>query len=329
MKAAYLIIGFSIFSPQTALAQWAVKDAAAFGALNALFWSQQSERKAEAARDQVRAKIQDTQHQQTLSQWATHIQQLKAGWEILKETRGLINRQLGFITRIQNATGDPLKVADLTFQNINKEIFSRGGLVDDISGWIKQSETFNEWGKLLEELFKPFDINKLNSDELEKSRLKRRKAIEQAYQEAEALHAKTRTLQQKLVEFIQGVRVSAGASTTLTGMQRVGLHLSVTEKGMRSAVGIGEDLARRLRDLKARTDNRDVMESEAERQVRSSKHKEAAKRASIHARFTYNDTRRRRRPRNRLSAGVSIGSNGKVRTHSSMRVSVPIKYNLK
>ncbi|PWU07032.1 MAG: hypothetical protein C5B47_06745 [Verrucomicrobia bacterium] len=322
------MIGISIFSSQAALAQWAVKDAAAFSALSALWGSQQAERKAEVVRHEARMRMQDLQHQETLGQWGEHIKQLKVGWEILKQTRSLINRQLGFIQQIQNVTDNPLKLMDITLQHLDKEIFSRDGLVDDIANWLKQSETFSEWEKLLEELFKPFDIKKVNSDELGKARLKRRETIERAHREAEALQSKSRTLREKLMMVIQGIRVSASASTTITGMQRVGLHLALTEKGMRSAIGVGEDLASRLRDLKTRADNRDVLEGEAERQIRHSKHQEAGKNASLRARFTYDDTRRRRRPRNRISAGVSVGSNGKVRTHSSMRVSVPVKYDL-
>ncbi len=327
MKTPYLIIGIILFSSKTIFAQSAVIDVAAVSALQMLLMAQKKEQVSEEIRHRQRITKQTMQHSETLSQWSANFARLKEHWKVLDKTRGLINEQLGFIKQLQNATGNPVKLVDLTFRHIDKEIFSRGGLVDDISGWLKKSENFSEWGKLLEELFKPFDINKLNSDELEKSRLERRKAIDRAYREAEALHAKTRTLQQKLVEFIQGVRVHAGASTTLTGMQKVGLHLAVTEKGMRSAMEIGEDLARRLGNLKTRADNRDVLEDEAERQECNKKHKEAAERASIRARITYDDIRRRRRPRNHISAGVSIGNKGKIKTRTSMRVNVPIKMN--
>lgn len=336
MKTSFLILSLGIASSQMLTAQMLVEDTAALGLLSGLLNMEAVRHKEEMAVREFQhikaMKVQQLQHGQTLQQWALHFDKLRETWETLEKTRKIMNDQLGFIKQIQNAAGNPQELLNITFKKIDKEFFSKNGIADNLSAWLKQSKRLSDWGQVLERLFKPLDIKDLKGEKLRKyirseeyrlARLKRRLAIEEAYKEAEKLQSQARTLREKLTEFLQGMRAEVRASRTITGMQKIGLHLSVTEKGMRSAMSIGEDLAKRLRDLKTFADNRDAIANEMEMHVRNLEHNQAAAKVSSAAKKIYEDSRKR--PEARLSASASIGSKGKMRARSSMSFKIPVK----
>ncbi len=324
MKKSFLILTIGVASSQVVTAQLIVEDVAAVGTLQALLWDQREEKYVRDLQHKQMLGTQRFQHAETLKRWASHFRELKKNWEILNQTRQLISRQLDFIKQIQNATGDPKKFADLSFKKIDREIFSRNGIMDHLSDWLKRSKSLGDWGTLLESLFEPLDSSNLDSKTLRNRirsleyklyRLRRREAIERAYKEAEALQAQTRTLREKLTQFLENLRVEVRSSGTISEMQKLGLHVSVTEKGMRSAIGIGEDLAKRLMELKTLADNRDAIEEELKKHVRNLDHNEASAAASKNAREMYRDSRLMGA---RLTGSVSMGRDGRIRNRTSI-----------
>lgn len=332
MKQHLLVISLCFTYSEVATAQWLVQDAATFGAINALFFQQQLGDRIRTTQHWEILNTQKSQHEKTLKQWTSHLQQLRKNWDMLNDTRQLVGRQMRFVEKIRDVTGDPGKMTSVAFQNIDREVFSQFGILADISAWIKGSKSLSDWGRILESIFEPLDstcTDKYAREKIRKLedaliRIKRRQAIEQAYMEAEKLRSQTRTLRSKLKRFLGNLRLEVNAAKTNSELQKVGLKLTVTEKAMQSAIGIGEDIAKRLMELKTLADNRDALEEELQKYARNSNHKEAAAQASDVAKKMYQKSRIPS-PRMTVSGTLASGRIGKIRSSVRFGINMPSK----